>query len=251
MSFAEDQGLVGFVGAVFLLAGFVKGVIGLGLPTVSIGLLSVALAPADAAALLMLPSILTNLWQMLAGSHFVPLVRRLWSMMAGIVAGTWLASSLVASAGNGFAALVLGLALVGYAVLGLAAVRFAVPRARELVLSPVIGLATGVITAATATFVIPGTLYLQALGLEKDELVQAMGLSFTVSTLALAPVLMRTGALHGGLLMPSLLALGAALAGMVGGQLVRERISAVAFRRWFFIGLLVLGAHLIWRSVAG
>src|SRR5262245_4778929 len=56
-----------FVAAVFALAGLVKGVIGMGLPTVSMGLLAVVMSPLEAAALLVLPSFLTNLWQMIAG----------------------------------------------------------------------------------------------------------------------------------------------------------------------------------------
>jgi uncharacterized membrane protein YfcA len=56
-----------FVGVVFLLAGFVKGVVGLGLPTISTGLLAIAMPPVDAAEILLLPSFVTNLWQMLAG----------------------------------------------------------------------------------------------------------------------------------------------------------------------------------------
>jgi uncharacterized membrane protein YfcA len=47
----------------FLLAGFVKGVIGLGLPTVSMGLLTLVMAPAKAASLLIVPSFVTNVWQ--------------------------------------------------------------------------------------------------------------------------------------------------------------------------------------------
>src|SRR5580704_11395627 len=56
-----------FIGAVFLLAGLIKGVIGLGLPTVSMGLLAIVMPPLQAAAILVLPSFLTNVWQMLAG----------------------------------------------------------------------------------------------------------------------------------------------------------------------------------------
>jgi uncharacterized protein len=48
----------------FLLAGFVKGVIGLGLPTVSMGLLSVVMPPAKATSLLIVPSFVTNVWQL-------------------------------------------------------------------------------------------------------------------------------------------------------------------------------------------
>ena len=60
------------------------------------------------------------------------------------------------------------------------------PKAWEPILGPIVGAITGLITAATGVFVIPAVPFLQGIGLEKEELVQALGLSFTVSTLALA-----------------------------------------------------------------
>ena len=72
----------------FVLAGFVKGVIGLGLPTVAMGLLAVVMTPAQAAALLVAPSFLTNVWQAM-GPELAPLTRRLWPMLLGICVGVW------------------------------------------------------------------------------------------------------------------------------------------------------------------
>ncbi len=46
------------------------------------------------------------------------------------------------------------------------------------------GTVTGLIASVTGVFVIPSVPYLQAIGLEKEELLQALGLSFTISTLA-------------------------------------------------------------------
>ncbi len=59
----ESAGLLIATAGAFLLAGFVKGVIGLGLPTVSIGLLGLLMTPAQAAAILVVPSLVTNIWQ--------------------------------------------------------------------------------------------------------------------------------------------------------------------------------------------
>lgn len=75
-------------------------------------------------------------------------------------------------------------------------------------------------------------------------MVQALGLSFTVSTLALAVGLAGQGALGGEALGASLVVLIPALLGMWLGQCLRQRISAVLFKRCFFIGLALLGAHL-------
>lgn len=234
---------------VFLLAGFVKGTIGLGLPTVSIGLLGLLMPPTQAAAILIVPSLVTNVWQALVGGNFWELIRRLWPMFVGICVGTFIGAALLPHDDTGRATVWLGLALVLYAALGLIKVSFKVQRRAETWLSPVMGAATGAITVATGIFVIPGTPYVQALQFERDKLVQALGLSFTVSTITLALALAYAGEIHGSLAGPSLLALGGALVGMILGQLVRGRVRAETFQLWFFIGLLLLGIHLALHDV--
>ncbi|RVA24109.1 sulfite exporter TauE/SafE family protein, partial [Mesorhizobium sp. M7A.F.Ca.US.001.01.1.1] len=72
-----SAGILAWIGAVFLAAGFVKGVVGMGLPTVAMGLLAVTMPPAQAAALLLIPSLVTNLWQLLTGPSFRRLCKRL------------------------------------------------------------------------------------------------------------------------------------------------------------------------------
>ncbi len=239
-----------FVAAIFLLAGLVKGVIGMGLPTIAMGLLSLAVPPGQAAALLIVPSLVTNVWQLLAGPRFGALVVRLWSMMAGVIAGTLASVDILASGAAGRATVALGVALVAYAVVGLVGAKFTVRPRHEPWLSPVIGAATGLVTGATGVFVLPAVPYLQAIGLEKDEFIQALGLSFTVATLALAGGLLRDDAFQAASAWMSLLALVPALGGMLLGQAVRRRISAAAFRTVFFAGLLLLGMYLALRQIA-
>jgi uncharacterized membrane protein YfcA len=233
----------------FLLAGFVKGVIGLGLPTVAMGLLSVVMAPAQAASLLIVPSFVTNVWQLATGPRFGALARRLWPMMAGVVLGTMAGAGFMQGSHAGQAIVGLGVALMIYAVLGLTAVRFSVPPRAEWWLGPIIGAMTGLVTAATGVFVIPAVPYLGALGLTKDDLIQALGLSFTVSTVALAAALAGGGSFDTGTAGASALALAPALIGMSVGGWVRGRVSEQMFRRCFFLGLLALGAHLASRAV--
>ena len=233
----------------FLLAGLVKGVIGLGLPTIAVGLLSLAMTPAEAAALLVVPSLVTNIWQLFAGPSFIALARRLLPMMLGVCLGTWAGSGLLTGAGAAEASVALGVALLAYAGLGLTTLRLSVPPAWERPLAPLIGIATGLVTAATGVFVIPAVPYLQALGLAKDDLVQSLGLSFTVSTVAMAASLAHEGAFGGTDATLSVLAVAPALVGMGLGQWLRGRISPEIFRRSFFLGLLALGAHLALRAV--
>jgi len=171
---------------IFLLAGVVKGVVGLGLPTVAMGLLSLRMPPAEAAALLLLPSFATNAWQLAQGAYLGNLVRRLWPILLAIFVSTVIAAGIIASTKSAVASAALGGALLLYAAAGLLDFHINVSLHAERWVAPIIGVVTGFITGVTGTFVVPIVPYLAGLGLGRDELIQALGLSFTVSTLALS-----------------------------------------------------------------
>ena len=236
------------VGATFAAAGFVKGVAGLGLPTVAMGLLSLVMAPAQAAALLVAPSLLTNLWQLFSGPTLVALLRRLGTMMLGVLAGTALGIHVLTGTSAALASAALGAILALYGVFGLTVRSLSVPPHLERRLSPIVGLLTGVITGATGIFAIPAVPYLHSLDLPKEELVQALGLSFTVSTIGLALALAAVGKYQLVAAGGSLLAVVPALLGMHLGRLVRDRLSPEVFRRRFFIGLVALGLYMLLRA---
>ena len=231
----------------FVAAGLVKGVTGMGLPTVAMGLLGTVMPPAAAAAILIIPSFVTNVWQLLDGPTTARLVKRLWPMMLGIVLGTIGGASLLVRVDPKWSGVALGIALVAYAGYALISPAFSISSSAEPWLSPLVGLVTGVITGGTGVFVMPAVPYLQALRFDKDQLVQALRLSFTVSTVALAGGLLAHGAFKVDQLGLSSLALVPALAGMWLGQKVRARISPRRFRQLFLTFLLLLGTELALR----
>jgi uncharacterized protein len=241
--------LLASIAGAFVLAGFVKGVVGLGLPTIAMGLMSLALLPAQAAALLIVPSLVTNIWQLCAGPDFRGLVRRLWPMQVAVCVGVWLGAGWLAGDQAGLARLALGLALVLYATLALVDIRLPPPGRHEAVAAPVVGLLTGLVTAATGIFTIPALPYLQSLGLAKEDMIQALGLSFLVATVALGLSLAGGDVYDGELLLGSCFAVAPALAGMALGTKLRHRLPAATFRRWFLIGMLALGAYLAARGL--
>lgn len=241
-----DVPLIAFVAATFMLAGVVKGTIGLGLPTVAVGLLGIVMTPAQAAALLVIPSLATNAWQLAAGPGIRPLLRRLWPLLLGIAIGTWLAAGALA-AGNA-AKLAMGAALAAYGLLGLLRIELHVPPRTERWVSLPIGVANGALTAATGTFVLPAVPYLHALGLPREQLIQALGLTFTMSTITLAGTLVRHGDFRTGALGASLLALAPAMLGVSAGAWLRTLVRPQTFKTCFFAGLVALGAHLVWSS---
>ena len=235
--------------ATFLLAGFVKGVTGMGLPTVAMGVLGSTMPPVTAAAMLVIPSFVTNVWQLVAGPSFCELLRRLWLMMAAIAVGTVAATALLVQIDPRWSTVALGGALVVYAAYALVGPELAVPAQWERPLSPLVGLLTGVVTGATGVFTVPAVPWLQSLRLPRDVLVQALGLAFTVSTMALTIGLAAQRAFRFDQLGWSTVAIVPALLGMALGQIIRSRISQQRFRQCFLTFLILLGSEMALRSL--
>ena len=238
--------MVGFVIAVFAIAGMIKGTIGLGLPAVSMGLLTIFISPFQAATLLIVPSMVTNFWQLFAEGHVLKLVRRFWPLLLGIIVGSiW---SIFPTLGHGEfqSEALLGGMLALYGLYGLFAKNMPNLAPHEKWLSPIIGYLGGALTVATGVVVIPVVPYLQSLHLKRDDLVQSLGLAFTISTICLA-VFLHQNPVEG---IPidykmSLIALLPALIGMWLGTKIRYRIPEQKFRKVFFCGLIIFGGYMV------
>lgn len=240
--------LLVLIALVFFLAGGVKGMIGLGLPTVSLALLTATLGLKEAMALTVVPAFATNIWQGLAGGAFQRVSARLWPLLLPAVVGIFGGTALLATGDPRLFSAFFGSLLVVYAAYALIGPQVPRPGRHERWLSPVIGGIGGVVYGFTGSFVVPGALYLQALGMPKDELVQALGITFTVVVAVLAVALRQHDllSLHVGLL--SLGALVPATVGMWAGSGIRHRLSEAAFRRAFFVGLLGVGLFILARA---
>ena len=240
---------VAAIAGTFLLAGGVKGVIGLGLPTVSLGLLTAAFDLTTAMALLIVPSFVTNIWQAMSGGSGWQLLRRIWPFLMMATATVWLGATALTRLDLSLLSAMLGGLLVAYSTLSLAGVRLAITAQREAWAGPLFGTANGILTGMTGSFVVPGVIFLQGIGLSRDMLVQAMGMLFTASTLALASALQNNGLLTTQLSLVSGAAVIPAAIGMAAGQRIRRRLSEARFRQIFFIAILVLGLYIIAKAV--
>ena len=240
--------MVWFVITVFALAGMIKGTIGLGLPAVSMGLLTIVISPFQAATLLIIPSMVTNFWQLFAEGRVLQLIQRFWPLLIGIIVGSiWSVFPTLGHSEFNSEALLGGM-LALYGVYGLFAKSMPNLSKHEKWLSPIMGYLGGALTVATGVVVIPVVPYLQTLNLQRDDLVQSLGLAFTTSTICLAVFLHQNPVEN----MPidyvmSAIALIPALIGMWLGTKIRYRISEQKFRKVFFFGLIALGSYMILR----
>lgn len=247
---ALDPWLLALVAATFLMAGTVKGVIGMGLPTVSLALLTATVGLPSAMALLLAPTFVTNVWQALVGGYLQQIVQRLWPFLLASVVTVWLGVGVLARVDVRWLSGLLGVLVAFYALAGLFSLGLGELVRRGRHAAPVNGALTGLLTGMTGSSVFPGVVYLQSLGLPRDMLIQAMGVLFVVTTLALGLSMggQRLLSLELGLL--SLGAVVPAIVGMQLGQRLRRRLSETTFRRVFLSGLLAMGAYLLLKSLA-
>jgi len=230
---------------VFAAAGTVKGITGMGLPTVAVSLLGLWMAPGPASALLVMPGMATNVAQC-RGPHLKSLLRRFWPLWCALVAATvWMPH--MPSAWPLGAHSILGGVLLAYGLWGLWRPQLPDLSRHASWLGPSIGALSGVVTALTAVTTLPLVPYLQSLKLDKDDMVQALGVSFGAAMLALALRLHAGG--QAVLFTPQAwVALLAAFAGQQVGNRLRARISVATFQRGLMLTFVCMGAANLLRG---
>ncbi len=178
----------------------------------------------------------TNVWQLFAEGHVWAFIRRFWTLLVGIIVGSiWSFLPTLSQSHGHSSEILLGCMLALYGLYGLCVKKIPHLGKYERWLSPIIGYIGGAVTVATGVIIIPIVPYLQSLHLKRDELVQAFGLTFTVSTICLA-VFLHHNPMSGMTLdyRLSFAALLAALVGMWLGKKIRYRLNEQLFRRIFF-----------------
>ena len=238
------------VGFAFLFAGTVKGVVGAGLPTFSLPILAIGLGIQDGIALIVIPAIITNMWQGMVGGRLLQITRRLATFLIAAVLCSWVGAAILAVADALLLSGVLGIFLFLYSLFALATPQIPSLGRAEKYLSPFMGAATGVILGMIGSFFVPGLIYLQALRMPRDELVQALGIAFTITSLALWASLAGNGLYTGAHAGLSLLGVVPALIGMAAGQRLRARLSENRFRQAMFSVLLIAGLFMALRAFA-
>ncbi len=237
------------VALAFLVSGVVKGAVGIGQATTAVAILTTALGLREAVPLLIVPTLVANAWQIRRGEALGALFKRFWALNAAACIGIWIGTVILFAIDPVALAAVLGAVVCFYAVINLTRWTIRMKAARERWMSPAAGFVSGVLTGTTGSLHLLLVVYFQALGLEKDRFVQACGLTFLIGTVIWAASLAERGALDATTSAVSALALIPTLLGMAAGSWLRARVSEELFRRWVWIGMIVLGLNLIRKAV--
>jgi uncharacterized membrane protein YfcA len=229
--------------AVFLIAGVVKGLVGMGLPTITIALTSLVLPLSDTIALIALPTIFTNVWQAAVGGKFLVILRRQWPLIVPLAVVLYLAMWTIGRKAPDWAFLVLAIVLVVYSALGLFRIRLQIHADLEKPLAPVIGVISGFVAGLVGVPVIPLMPYLQGLDIKPTELVQTLGVVLCATSVTLTVSLLNFGLLDGPHAIVSAIAVVPAIAGMWVGTRIRLRLSVEQFRLAVLWALLLTGLY--------
>ncbi|MEM7429434.1 MAG: sulfite exporter TauE/SafE family protein, partial [Pseudomonadota bacterium] len=195
------------------------------------------------------PCVITNIWQTFAGPSLKELIRRLWSYLAAASVGIWFGVHILAGSSGDFLLGALGLFLALYSAVSLVSPQLPPPGEKERVLSPIFGGVGGIMFGLTGTFLVPGILYLQTLGLKRDMMVQALGLTFLTISTALAVAFARHSLVPQDMALLGLYAVVPTAAGIWAGTRYRSSISEAQFRRLFFIALLAVGLYMLATAI--
>lgn len=238
------------VAGIFILGGFVKGVVGFGLPTITLGLLALTRPLPEAMALAVGPTLATNIWQGLAGGQLRATIARMRGFLVCSGLGTLAATGLLARSDARLLAGLLGLLVVASALLSLLGPRWPQPApATERWLSPLMGLLSGVANGLTGSYMMPAAPWLSAIRLPPDQFVQAFGLGATLVTATLAVGLAGHGMITPDLGLAGVAVLAPTFLGLWLGRLVRARLAEQWFRQVVQAFLLLIGLQLVWRGL--
>ncbi len=231
------------------LAGLLKGLIGVGFQTVGIAFLTIITNLPNAISLLLIPSLVTNLWQAGVGREFFSILIRLWPMIVTSSIMVWFGSKALTTVSLSYLSTLLGVLIIVYSTFSLLGLRFDIKTKNEWWLTPFIGLINGTLTGMTGIFVLPCVFYFHAIGFRKDTLIQSMGILFTALTLMLIVSLKTKYIFTLELSVWSALAIIPASTGVFFGQIIREKFSEAIFKNFFFSCLILLGIFITFNSI--
>lgn len=246
-----DPALIALVIATFLIGGFIKGAIGLGLPVVVLATLALVMPIRDALAIFLIPGIASNIWQATNGPFLPTLIRRMWPFLLAAIIGIVAGVGIVAGTRSEAMGAVLGILLIVYSTYSLLAPRLPEPGLRERWMGPVAGGLGGVLFGMAGIFIVPGILFLEALRMPRDQFVQALGLTFITISSTLAISMTSNALVTWDHALLSAIGLIPVFIGLTLGRRARHRISEDGFRRIFFIALIGVGLFLLARTLGG
>ncbi|RMD92678.1 MAG: sulfite exporter TauE/SafE family protein [Alphaproteobacteria bacterium] len=242
--------LVALGAAVFVLAGTIKGLVGLGLPTTFIGVMSQVTDPRTAIALGLVPMIVTNGWQAARQGQILATLRSYAPFIAALMLFGGVTAAMAVSASDRFIHGVMGLVIVLFVAVNATLRVPPLPARWDRPAQIVAGVMAGVMGGITSVWAPPMAVYLAARHTPPEEFVRATGVMIFFGALPLAAAYAQAGMFDARLGLASAVLVLPALAGFSLGERLRRRLSAARFRTVLLAVFLAMGLNLIRKALA-
>ena len=239
------------IGLIFLASGTVKGTFGIGLPVVAIGLLSQIIEPRLAIALVVMPIVLSNAWQVFRAGQAWLTVKRYWLLAVSCIVVIGITARFSGIVSAQALSLLIGVVIILFSVLNLTFELPAIPARYARVAQLVTGIACGVMGGLTAIWSPPLVVYLMTAKVHKDEFVRVTGLIFFLGSLPLLAGYWQSGVTNLTITLQSSLMIVPTILGFMLGEQIRRTMDAQRFRRYVLVVFLLLGLNLIRKSLIG
>lgn len=250
MSFEPTVGNLSYIAAVFLLAGVVKGVLGIGMPLVSVPLLATMLGPITAMTLLAVPTFVINLVQTAQSGYMMGAFRRFWVAYPLLIIGVVIAVSLLLTRmDRGLLMAIVGVVVILIAISQLLPFAVTIPERSERWCTPLVGIVSGLVGGVTSFLGPLMVMYLVALRVDKDQFVGAIALFYMIAAIPFYVGLSVNGYLGWPEFWASCGAAVMIWLGVLVGQKLRARASGDLFRKLVLGMLIVIGANMIRKGL--
>ena len=238
-----------FILIAYLVASIIKGVTAIGFSTSCLPILALHMDLKLAIPLVIVPSVVSNIVIMVQAGHFVDVVRRFWLLYASTIPGLLIGLSILVAINVDAAKIVLGLVLILYSLITLANRPFTLSTTLERWLKAPTGFSTGFINGLTGSQVMPVLPYLLSLNLKKNQFIQAINISFTMSSVIMLFGMNQFGYVSTQIFIVALVGALPVTALVYAGGKVRDRLSPTVYQKLVLLFLLVLGFILALKSL--
>ncbi len=238
-----DPILVAIICVIFLLAGIVKGFLGIGLPAAAMAFLTLIIPPTEAISLLWLPILFTNLFQFGRAPERRQIASDYIWFAVTLAASIFVTSLFITEYPTALLTVAIGAAMVIFSLNLLLGVT--VPIGPGVIWQGAFGVISGVLGGLSSIWSPPVAMYLIARNTPKERFIGAAGFLFLAGCLPLGIGLVMAALITWGVIVKSSLGLVATLIGFRIGEVMRHRVSQDRFRQIVLVAFLILGSRLV------
>tara|TARA_B100002051_G_scaffold240723_1_gene244788 strand:+ start:791 stop:1555 length:765 start_codon:yes stop_codon:yes gene_type:complete len=236
-----------------LLAGIVKGALGMGLPLFAVPILVTVFDLPTAIALMIVPILTSNLIQAWEGKNkqiSISTFKRFFPLIITLIPFTIFTAQYISKIDIKLGSLFMGLIVIIFSLSNLINNNIIIKPKAEIIISPIIGIIAGILGGISSLIGPLIAMYLIALKLEKDFFVITIAIIFLSFSITLYSTLAINGVMNFNNITGSLLATIPVMFGVILGNKLRGKINQKKFKIILIIFLIIIGINLIRKGLS-